>query len=266
MPTSFDVADLSIPQASEIHALIERLPNIETLQFQDGEYLIRQDEAITDTFIVVFGSYAVEHTSAGPEKRPLKTLAAVSSDVEFPSFVGEMAYLGGGFRTASVRSSGSTFALKLKEQHMDVIIAEFPSFTSILCRQFTARLREANKALENTSMETKMIMKTAGELVVRRGEKAKTLYQLVTGSLVREDDVEVIYSDQEHFGFVDPGPFFRDGEYESTVKTETPCSLVAISKKSKLAVIRNFPELILKLYEEEARGRISFVDCSDEVN
>jgi CRP-like cAMP-binding protein len=261
MPTSFDVVELNIPQTSEIHAVLEKLPDIETLQFQDGEYLIQQGETASDTFIVVSGSFVVEHTSAGPEKLPLKTLAVVSSDVDSPSFVGEMAYLGGGFRTASVRSSGSTFALKLKEKHMDVIIAEFPSFTSILCRQFTARLREANKALENTSMESKMIMKTAGELVVQRGEKAETLYQLVGGSLVRENDVEGIYSDQDNFGFIDPGPFFLDGEYGSTVKAETASSLVAISKKSKLAVIRNFPELILKLYEDEAQGRISRTDC-----
>ena len=107
MPTPFDPRDLNIPQDSELHALIERLPDIEPSMFEDGEYLIRQDEAVTDTFIVVSGNYVVEHSSAGPERRPLKTLAVSSGNVDLPSFVGERAYLGGGYRTASVRSMTS---------------------------------------------------------------------------------------------------------------------------------------------------------------
>lgn len=250
MPTSYDVADLNIPQTSEIHALLKQLPDIEAVRFQDGEYLIRQGEAVADTFIVVSGNYVVEQSGAGRKKQPLGTLAIVMSDVDSPSFVGEMAYMGGGFRTASVRSSGSTCALKLKPKHMDVIIAKFPFFTSILCKQFTARLEEANKVLKTLSVESTLVMKIAGELVIEKGEKAETLYQLVDGSLVREGNDEVIYPDQVHSGFIDPGPFFRDGEYGSTVKAETASSLVGISKDSKLAVIRNFPELILKLYKE----------------
>ncbi len=100
------------------------------------------------------------------------------------------------------------------------------------------------------SIESELIMKGANELVIEKGEKAKTLYQLVDGCLIREEDNEEILSDQALFGFVEPGPFFLNSEYGSTVKTKGPSSLVAISKNSKLAVIRNFPQLVLKLYEE----------------
>jgi CRP-like cAMP-binding protein len=249
MPTPFDPEDLNIPKTSEIHGLIERLTDIELLMFRDGEYLIRQGEAVTDTFIVVSGYYVVEHSSAGPETRPLRTLAVSSGEVDSPSFVGEMAYLGGGFRTASVRSSGTTYAFKLKSRHLEVIIAEFASLTRTLCREFTVRLKEANEILKILSIESRLVAKAAGERVIEKGEKAETLYQLVNGSLVYEDD-ETIDSDEDNLGFVDPSPFFQDGHYDSTVKAETPCSLVAISKASKLAVIRNYPELILKLYEK----------------
>jgi len=250
MPTPFDPMDLNLPQNSELHALIERLPDMEPLMFEDGEYLIRQNEAVTDTFIVVSGNYVVEHSSAGPERRPLKTLAVSSGDVDSPSFVGEMAYLGGGYRTASVRSSGTTYTLKIKGKHVDIIIAEFSSLTRILCIEFTARLKEANEVLKDLSIESRIVAKPTGESVIQKGEKAETLYQLVSGSLIREVDDEVIDSDREYFGFVDPGPFFRDGKYGSTVKTQTPCSLVAIPKEAKLAVIRNYPELVLRLYEQ----------------
>jgi CRP-like cAMP-binding protein len=250
MPTPFNPRGLKIPQTSELHGLIEQFPDIEPLMFEDGEYLIRQDEAITDTFIVVSGNYVVEHSSTGPERRPLKTLAVSSGDVDRPSFVGEMAYLGGGFRTASVRSSGPTYTLKLKGKHVEVIIAEFPSLTRILCKEFTARLKEANEILKDLSIESRLIAKPAGDSVFQKGEKAETLYQLVSGSLIYEEADETIDAVQKDFGFVGPGPFFQDGHYGFTVKTETPCSLVAIPKDSKLAVIRNYPELVLKLFEE----------------
>jgi CRP-like cAMP-binding protein len=250
MPKPFHVNDLNIPKTSEIHALLEKLRDIEPLVFGDGEYLIRQDEAVTDTFIVVSGNCVVEYSSAGPERRPLKTLAVSSGEVDSPSFVGEMAYLGGGFRTASVRSSGPTYTLKIKGKHIDVIIAEFPSLTRLLCKEFTARLEEANDILKDMAIDSKLIMKVAGETVIRKGEKADMLYQLVNGSLIQEDDHEAVDLDVAQNGFVDPGPFFRDSQYESTVKTVAPCSLVAIPKDFKLAVIRNYPELILNLYEK----------------
>jgi CRP-like cAMP-binding protein len=253
MPNSFDLAELNIPQSSEIHALLKEFADIRTLRFEDGEYLIRQNEAAVDTFIVLSGSYVVEQSSAEDEERLRGTLAVVMSDLDSPSLVGEMAYLGGGFRTASVRSSGSTYTLRLKPKHVDGIIARFPFFTRVLCRQFTARLGEANQALRNMSMESELIMKKASEMVIEKGQKADTLYQLVEGSLVRDTNDEEIRPDDTYFGFIDPGPFFRNSEYESTVKTKTAASLVAISENSKLSVIRNFPELILKLYEEIAK-------------
>jgi CRP-like cAMP-binding protein len=249
MPKPFDPKALRIPHSSEIHALIKRLPDIEPLMFEDGEYLISQDEAVTDTFLVVSGNYVVEHSSAGPDRRPLRILSISSGQVDLPSFVGEMAYLGSGFRTASVRSSGPTYSLKIKGKHVDVIIAEFSTLTGILCKELTARLDEANEILKDLSIESRMVAIPAGELLVQKGEKAETLYQLVGGSLVRQEDDAVIDSDREYFGFVDPGPFFRDGEYEWTLKTQTACTLVAIPREARLAVIRNYPELALKLYQ-----------------
>ena len=149
MPTALDVADVDIPSSSEIHGLLRESPDIEALLFRDGEYLVRENDGAKDIFIVLQGSYVVEQAREGSGGgRPAETLAVVVNTMDAPSFVGEMAYLGEGVRTASVRNSGAT--------------------------------------------------------------------------------------------------------HPSTVRTETAACLVVISADSKLAVIRNFPELILRLYEERA--------------
>ena len=256
MSLPFDLAKLNIPPSSEIHKLLEKCPDIRMMLFEDGEFIVREKDLAMDTYIVLRGNYVVEQARADPKKESPDTLDIVMVDEGSIAFVGEMAYFGGGFRTASVRSSGRTYTLCLKPEYMDIIISEMPFFTSILCRQFTKRLMEANRLLrqwdERFSIKSKLVLKNPGETVLEKGERAETLYQLVEGILVREEDNETISLDQTCDGFIDPGPFFLDGEYESTVKTKSMTCVVAIQKDSKLNVISNFPGLILKLYQREA--------------
>lgn len=256
MSLPFDLAKLNIPPSSEIHKLLEKCPDIKMLLFEDGEFIVREKDPTMDTYIVLRGNYVVEQARTDPKKESPDTLDIVMVDEGSIAFVGEMAYFGGGFRTASVRSSSMTYTLCLKPEYMETIISEFPFFTSILCRQFTTRLVEANRLLrewdDRFSVESKLVLKNPGETVLEKGERAETLYQLVEGILVREEDNETISLDQTCDGFIDPGPFFGDGEYESTVKTKSMAYVVAFPKNSKLTVIRNFPGLILKLYEREA--------------
>lgn len=252
MPLSFELAQLDIPLSKEIQKLLEKCPDIKKLLFKDGEFIVREKDNTMDTYIVLQGSYVVEQSRADPKKESPDALDIVTVDDDAIAFVGEMAYFGGGFRTASVRSSGGTYTLCLKPEYMEAIIEEFPFFTSILCRHLTARLMEANRLLrewdDRFSMESKLVLRNPGETVVEKGERAETLYQLVTGILVREEDNETIGLEQTCNGFIDPAPFFGDGEYESTVKTKSTAQMIAISKDSKMAVIRNFPDLILELY------------------
>jgi CRP-like cAMP-binding protein len=137
---------------------------------------------------------------------------------------------------------------------LETIIERLPGLTRILCRQFTARLRETTQmvkeARKRMSMNAELLTKKAGELVFQGGEQAKTLYQLVHGTLLHEESHKILTAEQLPGGFIDPGPFFLGTTYPSTVRTETVACLVAISEDSKLAVIRNFPELMLRLYGE----------------
>ncbi|MFH1131482.1 MAG: cyclic nucleotide-binding domain-containing protein [Pseudomonadota bacterium] len=254
MSRSFEISELGISTDSDIPVLLKKCPDIRTLVFSDGEYIIKERDTDKNTFFVLRGAYVVEHSQKENDDRPPGILATVMSDLNSPSVVGEMAYLGGGPRTASVRSAGASFVLVLKPEHMDVVLNEFPFFSMILCRQFTARLKEANEFLklihERTAMEVKRINKDPGESIIEKGNMANTLYQLVIGTVQWEEKEEIIGTDQLAHGFIEPKSFLRGEPYSCTVKAKTPVILVEISNKSKLALIRRYPDLILKLFEE----------------
>jgi len=253
MPESFDLAELALPDDSPCYELLGRCPEARPLRFEEGELLMREGDASKEVFLVLRGAYVVVQPTTNQETQPHGALAvAAVQDPDSPSFVGEMAYLGGGLRTASVRSSGWTHALRLEPAHLDVIIEEFPVFTRILCRQFAERLKKTTEAAQESQelfeMESEQLFKEPGETLFRAGDEAETLYQLVDGKVVRESsEGEATLTPRKLFlGMLEPEPFFRDGCYRSTVRTETRCIVVGISRRSKLAVIRSMPELVLE--------------------
>mgnify|MGYP001085267913 CR=1 FL=1 len=261
MAESFKLTELNIPETSEYHRLLERCPDISPVRFGEGEYLTQAGDASKEIFLVLRGSYVVDLPDDRPGKRSARALATVTTcDEASPSFVGEMAYLGGGLRTASVRSSGTTYALCLQPRHLDVLIEEFPLLTRALCKQFTDRLRQTTDALKENealfTMETTQLTKEAGEILFRKGEPADTLYQLLGGVLAREceGEVQTLTAQQCFLGFVEPLPYLRDAVHVATVKAETHALVVTIPKQSRLALIRNVPELALRCLREALSG------------
>ena len=113
MPEACDLALLALPEASELRRLCTRCPDIEALRFREGECFIREGEEDRDVYLVLDGAFVVEKAPAEPGGRPAM-LAGVSCEPGAPVFVGEMAYLGTGLRSASVRRSGSSHALRLR--------------------------------------------------------------------------------------------------------------------------------------------------------
>lgn len=259
MPTPFNLAELKVPPDSEYRALVERCPEAEPLRFSDGEYLIREGERGRDVFLVMRGSYVAERGESDEQGRPPATLGLDVCDLNAPSFVGEMAYFGEGCRSASVRSSGATLTLRLKPEHLDVIIAEFPLFTRVLCRKFTERLRESNDVLREGQrlygMNASQVLLNPGDVLVAKGREADKLFQLVDGVLVRETgpDQETVTRDATVMGFVEPERYLLNQPYGATFRAKTPVIAVSVDRDSILAVVRNYPELILALYRKEQR-------------
>lgn len=259
MPEPYELKDIKIPEGSEFHQLIERWPDISKTRFTDGEYLIREGEECMDVFLVLCGSFVVEHAGSDPQLRPRNALAVVTCTPGAPQFVGEMAYLGQGRRTASVRAAMAVYTLCLKPDHLDVIIGEFPLLTRVLCQEFTRRLKETTAALsdlqERLRMEAEQFIAQPGQIIFERGRKADKLFQLVDGAVLRIESGQSrsLRADDLPMGFLDPGPFFGDGAYAATVKAESVAILVAISRKSKLAAARHFPELLVDAYVAAVR-------------
>lgn len=249
MSKPLEQSDLNIPADSELHGLLECFPDIEPVRFGDGEYLANTGEESDEIYLVLRGAYVVEQPSPVAGKRPTPLAVSLTEDAASPSFVCELSYLGTGYRTASVRSSGSTDVLRLKPCHLDEIIQGFPQLTRILCRQLAVRVKETTELVKEHarlfSMEGEQIVKQPGEVVFAKDEPAEYLYELVDGELARftDEGEEPIGPRGDQRGFLEPGPYLRDGCYTSTVKATSRTILVAIAKNSKLAVIRNVPEL-----------------------
>ncbi|MDQ1256293.1 MAG: hypothetical protein QG656_889 [Candidatus Hydrogenedentes bacterium] len=255
MPESFDMTELNVPEGSEFHQLIEACPGIALLRFAEDEYLIREDDDSQDVFLVLKGSYVVGQP-ADQDEQPGETLAIVTSWPASPSFVGEMAYLGDGYRTASVRSAATTYALRLQPQHLDVVLDRFPGFTRVLCRQFTARLQGTNASLqdlqERMAIDGKQFFAEAGHVLFHKGDPATCLFQLLDGSVacIREDGECEVTPESVSFGFLDPGVYFAHGHHTATAVAKNLVSVVSIPQASMFAVVRTYPDLLVSLYRE----------------
>ncbi len=249
MPTPFDISQLDL-SGSEIPNLLKACGNSRLLRFEDGEYLFCEDDESNEIYAVLRGAFVVEQKSGAAG---LQAIATHHNEEDNPCFVGEMSYLGSGIRTASVRSSGTTYAIQLKPSHLETIIERFPTFTRILCQQFSARLKEANDELKeivatNAVPVVQMDLK-AGETLLTQGAPADRLYQLIWGELQWEQDGRPVPG-QPVMDFIEPAAYFCDLPHTVTVRATTEACLVAIDKPTKEAVIRNYPQLILKLFKD----------------
>lgn len=254
MSEAFKLAELELARRSEIYRFFKQCPDIAFIRFFDGEVIVQEGDTANDIYLILMGSYIVEKSHENPASTKPAVLAMVNSDLNNPSFVGEMAYFGACSRTATVRSSMCTHACRLKPWHLDVILDHFPVLTRVICRQFTDRLKNTSEQLrvyqEQRAMKAEQVFKNAGDTVLKKGEKAEILYQLVLGRLKNEETGEVILPESTAAGFIEAGAYFRGGVYSSSLTALDHSLLVAIDSGSKLAAIRNFPELILKLCEQ----------------
>jgi CRP-like cAMP-binding protein len=249
MPQPLDISLLDVAD-TEIPALLGVCAGSRPLTFSDGEYLFREYEVGREIYLILKGAFNVEQSSDKARHLPATTIATHWNEVNEPCFVGEMAYFADGFRTASIRSSGTTYALELQPAHLEVILEQLPTFTRILCRQFTHRLEEANKKLTELTAEDALQVEhlnlDAGTTLIRQGDRPEKLYMLIYGSLQwqkegREVDGSTVME------FIEPAAFFTNTEYNVSVLCATPSCIAAIDQSSKQAVVRNYPQLLIQL-------------------
>jgi len=260
VPEPYDLSTIAIPEDSEIHALLAVCPDIEPLRFGNDEFIVHGSDTAQDIFIILRGNCLVEQPDAPQERTPGNELAIISAEPQSPVFVGEMAYLGGGFRTAAVRSVMASFALCLKPTHLDIMMERFPGFTRLLCKQFALRLGEANTFIKRFQEQTAMAMEQRfmrpGEVLVEAGDPADALFQLVDGVLLEERDEAVtikLLDNQPRF--IGSREFLTGAAHTYRITARSPVIVVVLDKSRKAAVLRNFPELGLEILEGLERAK-----------
>jgi len=254
MPQPVSLDTLQLPGDSEVPALLAACPSIALLKFSDNEFLTRAGEQRQEVYLVMRGSCLVQRAGAGEIRRPGDELAVFDATPESPVFVGEMAYLAGGPRTASVRSAMNVWALRLEPPHLDAIIAGFPALTQILCRQFARRLSETNATLERLSerhvMHTEHRFHQPGDLIFPAGIPADGLYQLVDGEVSLTPPsgaAQTLEATGPTPCMLNARAYFRALPNDAEARALGTCMLVVIAPESRLAAVRNFPELVLSL-------------------
>jgi CRP-like cAMP-binding protein len=249
MPEECDCRPFLMPFGSEIESLLQRFSDIEALRYLNDEFLVKEGNVDKDIFLVLRGSMVVEQS--GEDRGILRpsTLAMISCEPKSPSFIGEMAYLGSCKRTASVRCVGAVTTLKLTPSHLSAILDDYPALTRLLCRQFTMRLKETSEHLskleKNFSLQARHLFKKEGAKIFVKGEPANMLYQVIDGAVALEGKEGSIPPENFRESFLGLKEYLLELPYQETIRATTPVMLVAIEKSSRIAFIRNYPELVL---------------------
>jgi CRP-like cAMP-binding protein len=154
-------------------------------------------------------------------------------------------------RSASVRSSGLSRALRLQPAHIDRVLDGFPELTRVICRQFSKRLQETDRSLRDLqarfALNPKRRMAQAGELLFSAGEPAAALFQLMAGSVrvERNGEAQVLSAEQLPMGLLEPEAYLRGGAHAASATVEGMAFLAEIPATDRAAVVRCFPELVL---------------------
>ena len=266
MPEPFDIATLALPEDSEIPALLAAMPNVEVQRFGDEELLARAHEPARHFFLLMRGTCLVELPPPEPEqaeetlrRRPGSEIFTLTATPARPLFVGEMACFGDGLRSASVRSSMNSVAIRLDVDDLRRILEEFPRLTRTLCEQFSERLLELNEQLrrhrQQLMMQAEQVFIEAGYEFFQAGDAPGPLYQLVDGAVIltaSDGTQETIRPATGKPVFIDPLPYFTGAPQPRSAKAKTSVIAVAIDPRSRDAVVRNFPQLTLDLLRQHS--------------
>jgi len=250
MPEPFSLDYLELEDDAPYKALLERCPEARLRRYGDGEVLVAEGAESSEVYLLLRGACVVESAGAAESGGRAQSLGIIEARPGAPAFVGEMATLRGGMRSASVRCSGAVFAVVLPPESLDVMMDELPFFTRCLCRQFALRLQEANQLIKDyqqqIALDAELAVRQPGEAIFEKGQRADSLFQLVEGT-VRLGDRSVTAA-QLRDGFLEPEAYFRRGAYQVTATADGAAMVVAISSGSMEAVVRRYPGMVVELW------------------
>lgn len=253
MPEVISINDEHITIEGEIRDFATRFDDVAIFRYSDGEYLLHEADAGKDTFLVIRGAFVVERGQGSTRSH----IAIGMATLDEPVFVGEVAYLGGASRMASILCSGTTYVLTLKPAHIESIIEGFPFLTRVLCRQFARRLKETGDTVQERQDQLQMnatqLFLSQGDVLFDAGDPADKLFQLVDGKVRLEGKtgVTLVSAAQLTRGFLEAGPFLAQGRHTSRAVAQGNVIAVAIDRSSTEAVIRNFPDVVMEALQNK---------------
>lgn len=221
-------------------------PDIAVLVFREGECLIEEGGTTREVFLVFQGAVVVEQGEGAGRT----ILALLEAQPGHPLILGEMAWFGDMPRTATVRASGATMALRLEPGHLDAILEGHPSLTARLCKQFTQRLKETNEALHALQDRFRLMPRRQlvqdGEVLFQAGTPAVELMQLMSGEV--ELGARVVRAESLPGGFLNLEAYLTGDPHRVSARARGMVFLVALGQERREAVVRSFPEVILELF------------------
>lgn len=172
----------------------------DVLTLADGEALIREGEAGDSMYLVVSGRLIA--TSRFPREETLELGAGQS--------VGELAFLTGARRSATVEARGDARVVRLPRSAFDKVAERHPEARAKMTQGLVRRLRQTQlsrairsspilsgqdeRVLSDLETELELMMLPAGGTLFRQGEPGDCLYVVISGMvrvLVRRHDEEV---------------------------------------------------------------------------
>lgn len=253
MSAPFDPAALPEAERADAESVISVCPGARPLRYADGEVILAASDASRDVVLLLRGSALAIAPDADPARRVGKEIAVLEARPGAPVFIGEMAALDEGARTATIVSAMTAWGLRLAAADLDRIIESLPALTRILCRTFSERLRSAGDALgrmrAQSALDARHEARSPGDCLFTRGQPADALWQLLEG--------EVALTDPAGERRVRPAPnapclldlraYLCGAPHTATATATAPCLLLAMDAAARDAVVRNHPAAVRAL-------------------
>jgi lysophospholipid hydrolase len=165
---------------------------LEVIEVAPNEMIVGQDDTGDDLYLVVRGGLRVvaDHESSA---------AQILNELGPGESVGEMAFLSGQKRTATVLAAKASTVLRLSKANLDRLAQEYPEAVQAVYRalQEQSRRRRLRTALQSTrifgALEPAMLRELeaeltwvtlrGGETLIRQGDPGDCLYVVISGRL-----------------------------------------------------------------------------------
>lgn len=225
--------------------------NGSVVRFNAGDYVVRQGDFGDSFFVVLSGKALVQVTGDDGRAREVDQLSAGAS-------FGELAVVGYGERSASVKCVTAAELLELRTTHFELFLKKYKQVkarveavfqrqtlsTFVRQSRYFRELPEA--AQRDLVVSSSLIQYSKGDVIAREGEPAQRLF------VVRAGFVRIgltVHQGEEVLAYLGPEDFFGDqevaagGSYAATAVALEPVECMAVPRSVVYKIYSKHPEV-----------------------